>query len=55
MSVVEEKLYRDFEVLDTWFYDNYMVLNPGKRNFMCFGSNLLVGEIFVYVMRCAIW
>ena len=29
-NVVTEKLYKDFEVLDTWFYDNYMALNPGK-------------------------
>ena len=34
MNVVKEKLYKDFEVLDTWFYDNYMALHPGKCNFM---------------------
>ena len=48
MNVVKEKLYKDFEVLDTWFYDNYMALNPGKCNFMCLGSNLSLDEIFVY-------
>ena len=48
MNVVKEKLYKDFEVLGTWFYDNYMALNPGKCNFMCLGSNLLGDEIFVY-------
>ena len=48
MNVVKEKLYKDFEVLDKWFYDNYMALNPGKCNFMFLGSNLLVVEIFVY-------
>ena len=27
-NVVKEKLYNDFEVLGTWFYDKYMALNP---------------------------
>ena len=48
INVVKEKLYKDFEVLDKWSYDNYMALNPGKCNFMCLGSNLLGSEIFVY-------
>ena len=48
MNVIKEALYKDFEVLDTWFYENYMVLNPGKCNFMCLGSNLSLDEIFVY-------
>ena len=48
MNVVKEKLYKDFEVLDTWFYNNYMALNPGKCNFMCLGSNLSLDESFVY-------
>ena len=34
MNVVKDKLYKGFEVLDTWFYDNYMALNPGKCNFI---------------------
>ena len=48
INVVKEKLCKDFEVLDTWFYDNYIALNPGKCNFMCLGSNLSLDEIFVY-------
>ena len=48
MNVVKGKLYRDFEIRDTWLYNNYMALNPGKCNFMCLGSNLSVDEIFVH-------
>ena len=48
MNIVKEKLYKDFEVLDTWFYDSYMVLNPGKCNFMCLRSNLLLDKTYVY-------
>ena len=40
MNVVKTKQYKDFEVLDTWFYANYMALNRGKCNLMCLGSNL---------------
>ena len=48
INAVKEKLYKDFEVLEAWFYDNYMVSHPGKCNFMCLGSNLSLDEIFVY-------
>ena len=38
-------------MLSNWFYDNYMVLNPGKCHFMLFGDkeneqfDLLCNEI----------
>ena len=34
MNIVKEKLYIDFEILDTWFCDNYKALNSGNCNFM---------------------
>ena len=30
-------LRQEFSILPNWFYDNYMVLNPGKCPFMLFG------------------
>ena len=33
-------LNKNFLSLQKWFYDNYMVLNAGKRCYMSFGSNL---------------
>ena len=33
-------LGQQFPILSNWFYDNYMVLNPGKCHFMLFGVNL---------------
>ena len=30
-------LRQEFSVLSNWFYDNYMMLNPGKCRFMLFG------------------
>ena len=32
-------LNKFFLSLQKWFYDNYMVLNPGKWCYMSFGSN----------------
>ena len=32
-------LNKTFISLQNWFYDNYMVLNPGKCCSMSFGSN----------------
>ena len=30
-------LRQKFSILSNWFYDNYMVLNPGKCHLMLFG------------------
>ena len=35
---VQEYLKKDFGILENWFYDNYMVLNPRKCEFMGFGK-----------------
>ena len=38
---------KDFEILEDWFYDNYMVFNPRKCEFMGFGKNN-ENEVFTY-------
>ena len=43
----QEYLKKDFEILENWFYDNYMVLNPGKCEFMGFEKNSK-NEVFTY-------
>ena len=48
MNVVKEKLFKDSEVLDPWFYGNYMAFNHEKCNCICLGSNLSLDEIFLY-------
>ena len=35
---VQEYLKKDFEILENWLYDNYLVLNPRKFEFMGFGK-----------------
>ena len=42
---VQEYLKKDFEILENWFYDNYMVLNPCKCKFIGFGKTI-ENEVF---------
>ena len=35
---IQEYLKKDFEILENWFYGNYMVLNPRKYGFISFGK-----------------
>ena len=37
---IKSLLLLDFEVVNNWFYENFMVLNPGKSHYMCLGKNL---------------
>ena len=37
LETVIFNLRQEFSILSNWFYDNYMVLNPGKCHFMLFG------------------
>ena len=36
LETVMYNLRQEFSILSSWFYDNYMVLNPGKCHFMLF-------------------
>ena len=36
LETVISNLRQEFSILSNWFYDNYMVLNPGKCHFMVF-------------------
>ena len=35
----------DFEIVNNWFCENFMLLNPGKNHSMCLGKNLDDNEI----------
>ena len=39
LSNLKVQINLDFENLDLWFYDNYMVLNPKKCEFMYLGKS----------------
>ena len=48
---VEEKdltksmLSSDFMIVENWFFENYMILNPGECYFMCIGENVSDSEL----------
>ena len=44
---VQVYLKKDFEILENWFYDSYMVLNPRKCELMGFGKTN-ENEVFTY-------
>ena len=33
-------LLLDFEMVNNWFYENFMILNPEKSHYMCLGRHL---------------
>ena len=37
-------LSSDFMIAEDWFFENYMILNPGKCYFMCIGKNVSYSE-----------
>mgnify|MGYP001792074473 CR=1 FL=1 len=44
-SKIKDNITVDFESMDLWFYDNYMILNPKKCEFMYLGKNKECQEI----------
>ena len=38
-------LLLDFEIVNNWFYENFMILNPEKSHYMCLGKNLDDNEV----------
>ena len=38
-------LSSDFMIVEDWFFENYMILNPEKCYFMCIGKNVSDSEL----------
>ena len=41
-ELIKPMLSSDFMIVENWFFENYMTLNPGKCYFMCIGKNALL-------------
>ena len=39
------KSFSDFAIVEDWFFENYIILNPGKCYFMCIAKNLTDSEL----------
>ena len=37
---IKSSLLLDFDIVNNWFYENFMILNPEKRHHICLGKNL---------------
>ena len=42
---VKTFLSSDFKIINNWFSENFMVLNPEKNHFMCIGQKIDDAEI----------
>ena len=38
----------DFEIVNNWFYEKFMILNPVKVHYMCLGRNLDDNEVLKF-------
>ena len=45
---IKNILSSDFRVVNDWFYENFMVLNPEKSYFMCLGKDIDDTETLSY-------
>ena len=43
---IKSLLLLDIEIVNNWFYENFIVLNPEKSHYRCLGKNLDDNEVF---------
>ena len=46
-ELIKSMLSSDFKIVEDWFFENYMILNPGKCYFMCIGKNISDSELLI--------
>ena len=44
-ELIKSMLSSDFMIVEDWFFENYIILNPGKCYFMCIGKNVSDSEL----------
>ena len=44
-ELIKSMLSSDFMIVEDWFFENYMILNPEKCYFMCIGKNVSDSEL----------
>ena len=44
-ELIKSMLSSDFMIVENWFFENYMILDPGKCYFMCIGKNVSDSEL----------
>ena len=39
----------DFKTVNNWFYENFMILNPGKCHFISIGKDTHDEDVFIMI------
>ena len=47
-QLIKQMLLSDFRAVNNWFYENLMILNPGKCHFMSIGKDTRDEDVFYY-------
>ena len=45
---MNQMLLSDFRAVDDWFYENFMISNPGKHHFISIGKDTHDEDVFYY-------
>ena len=48
IQLINQMLLSDFRAVNNWFYEIFMILNPGKCCFMSIGKDTLDEDVFYY-------
>ena len=48
IQLINQMLLSDFRAVNNWFYENFMILNPGKCHFMSIGKDTHDEDVFYY-------
>ena len=51
LELIKSVLVKDFRAVKEWFYENFMILNPNKCQYMCIGKNT-ESDIFEFENVC---
>ena len=49
IRLINQMLLSDFRTINNWFYENSMILNPGKCHFMSIGKDTHDEDVFIMV------
>ena len=48
IQLINQLPLSDFRIVNNWFYENFMILNPGKCHFMFIGKGTHDEDVFYY-------
>ena len=49
IQLINQMLLSDLKIVNNWFYENFMILNPGKCHFMSIGKDTHDVDVFIMI------